>query len=185
MTTHDPDRTPDQPLPEGLRHALRALRRDNVPERDLWPGIAARIADARTASPSLPPSPRVRRSRRSRRLAGLATAASFAAALAVAWTLLPPSTSPSTSPSPSQHGDAVAGLMLREATRMTHDYQAAWHALDARRRPDADTAALREIERSAAEVRAALRKDPDARFLFERLQSLYARRLDIARRLAT
>lgn len=181
MTTHDPDRTPDQPLPEGLRHALRALRRDNVPERDLWPGIAARIADARTASPSLPPSPRVRRSRRSRRLAGLATAASFAAALAVAWTLLPPSTSPS----PSQHGDAVAGLMLREATRMTHDYQAAWHALDARRRPDADTAALREIERSAAEVRAALRKDPDARFLFERLQSLYARRLDIARRLAT
>lgn len=181
MTTHDTDRTPDRPLPEELHRSLQALRRDSVPGHDLWPGIAARIADAQTALPPPFLSSRPRRSRRSRRLIGLATAASFAAALAVAWTLLPTSPPPSSSP----HDDAVAGLMLREARSMTHDYQAAWRALDARRRPGTDTAALREIDRSAAEVRAALRKDPDARFLFERLQSLYARRLDIARRLAT
>ena len=41
-----------------------------------------------------------------------------------------------------------------------------------------------ELDRSAAEVRAALRQDPDARFLFNRLQSVYARRLDLSRRLA-
>lgn len=177
MTTHDRDRAPDPSLPDGLRHSLQTLRSDRMPGRDLWPGIAARIADTRAVPPSQPPSSRPRRSRRSRRLIGLATAASLATALAVAWTLLPPSTSPT--------DDAVAGLMLREARNMTHDYQAAWRVLDARRQPGVDAAALRELDRSAAEVRAALRKDPDARFLFERLQSLYARRLDIAQRLAT
>lgn len=47
-----------------------------------------------------------------------------------------------------------------------------------------DDSGLRELDRGADQVRAALRKDPDARYLLQRLQSLYARRLDLAQRLA-
>jgi hypothetical protein len=162
-------------LPEDLRQSLQALRRDTLPGHDLWPGIAARIAAGATATPPQRAATQ-RHSRRPRRLLRFATAASLAAAIVVAWQLVPQATSPK---------DPVAGLMLHEARAMTREYQAAWAPLDARRHPDADASALAEIDRSAAEVRAALRKDPNARFLFERLQSLYARRLDLSRRLAS
>jgi hypothetical protein len=75
--------------------------------------------------------------------------------------------------------------MLREAAHMTREYRTAWRAFDARRPAGVDTSALHEIDRNAAQVRAALHQDPDARYLFERLQSLYALRLDLSRRLAT
>lgn len=177
MTIHDQDH--ETPLPESLRRGLRDLRDDRMPGRDLWPGIAARIADAPVASAPLPLPSRARRGRRPRRFAALATAASLAAVLAVAWTWLPPR-----SPTAVQDG-AVAGLMLREARDMTREYEVAWRALDARRRPGVDASGLRELDRGAAQVRAALRKDPDARYLLDRLQRLYARRLDLAQRLAT
>src|SRR3546814_13279787 len=68
---------------------------------------------------------------------------------------------------------------------MTDEYRAAWSAFDARRPANVDASALHEIDRGAAAVRAALRQDPDARYLFDRLQSLYAQRLDLSRRLST
>ena len=40
MTSHDPI----SPTDEALRWQLRALRQDMPPTRDLWPGIAARLA---------------------------------------------------------------------------------------------------------------------------------------------
>lgn len=164
------------PLSDEQRQSLQSLRRDAMPGRDLWPGIAARIASHGTATPALQRTGTSRRSRRPRRLLRFAMAASLAAAVAVAWQWLPQSTAP----------DArVAGLMLHEARAMTREYQAAWAPLDARRHPGVDASALLEIDRSAAEVRAALRKDPEARFLFDRLQSLYARRLDLSRRFAS
>lgn len=177
MTTHDHHHDHDAPLPDDLRRGLQALRQDHPPGRDLWPGIAARIAAApTTASPPRPTQ--AHHGRRRRRLAALATAASLAAVVAVAWTLLPVRTHDTTG------SDAVAGLMLREARSMTREYETAWRELDARRRPDADASGLRELDRGAAQVRAALRKDPDARYLLQRLQSLYSRRLDLAQRLA-
>jgi hypothetical protein len=75
--------------------------------------------------------------------------------------------------------------MLREAADMTREYRLAWRAFDARRPAGVDTSALHEIDRNAAQVRAALQQDPDGRYLFERLQSLYALRLDLSRRLST
>ena len=48
----------------------------------------------------------------------------------------------------------------------------------------ADAAALRQLDRSAAEVRSALAQNPDARFLLDRLQKLYAQRLALTQRLA-
>ena len=44
-------------------------------------------------------------------------------------------------------------------------------------------AALRELDRSAATIRAALTRDPDARFLLDRLQDTYRRRLSLTQRL--
>lgn len=170
-------------LPDGLRHSLRALRRDSAPGRDLWPGIHARIEDARPAAPPasatpLPAQARSGQRRRTRRLAGLATAASLAAALAIAWTVAPP-------PTPSSSQGIAAGLILHEAAHMTDEYGTAWRAFDARRPAGVDASALHVIDRNAATVRAALRQDPDARYLFDRLQSLYAQRLDLSRRLST
>ena len=162
-------------LPEELRRSLQALRQDAMPGHELWPGIATRIATGATAPPPLRTG--THHARRPRRLARFAVAASLAATVALAWQLLP---QPASSPD-----DPVAGLMLHEARAMTREYQAAWTPFDARRHPGVDASALQEIDRSAAEVRAALRQDPNARFLFDRLQSLYARRLDLSRRLAS
>jgi len=166
-------------LPDELRRSLQALRQDAMPGHELWPGVAARIAASTPNGAVAPPLLRTgtRHARRPRRLARFAVAASLAAAVAVAWQLLP---QPASSPD-----DPVAGLMLHEARAMTREYQAAWTPLDARRHPGVDASALLEIDRSAAQVRAALRKDPNARFLFDRLQSLYARRLDLSRRFAS
>ena len=191
--SHEHGRDGDAPLPEELRRSLRALRRDDAPGRDLWPGISARIAGARVAgddiqrapetparaSPPATPSSRTHRGYRSHRLFGLATAASLAAALAIGWGLLMPSQD---APLP---GTAASSPMLREAAHMTHEYRTAWRAFDARRPAGVDASALREIDRNAALVRAALHQDPDARYLFERLQSLYALRLDLSRRLSS
>lgn len=187
--THDRPAAPGHcdsgDLPDHLHLALRGLRRDSDPGRDLWPGIAARLhaagpgtaGDARAARPSAArPQPS---RRRPRRLAALATAASLALAALLGWQLLPQRAAG------TAHEDAVAGVILDEARAMTRDYEAAWRALDAYRRPGADASALRELDRSAAEVRAALRRDPDALYLFERLQSVYAQRLALAQRLAT
>src|SRR5690606_34242738 len=176
------DHDHDAPLPNDLRRSLRALRRDDVPARDLWPGIRARIEDARPAPPPAAATPlQVRtqggRSRRMRRLAGLATAASLAAALAIAWTVAPP-------PAPQPAQSVAASVILREAARMTDEYRTAWSAFDAHRPAGVDASALHEIDRSAAAVRAALQQDPDARYLFNRLRSLYAQRLDLSRRLS-
>ncbi|GAA3919839.1 hypothetical protein [Luteimonas lutimaris] len=172
-------------LPDDLRDSLRALRRDAAPEHDLWPGIRARIEQARPAhspAPAATATPLPTRihggqRRRPRRLAALATAASLAAVLAIGWSVLmaPPAQSPQT----------AAGVILREASHMTREYRTAWRAFDARRPAGVDTSALREIDRSAAAVRAALRQDPDSRYLLDRLQSLYALRLDLSRRLST
>jgi len=183
-TDRDLDRNRDnEDLPDDLRHSLRALRRDAAPAHDLWPGIRARIEQARPAAPATTATPlpsRVRggQRRRPRRLAALATAASLAAVLAIGWTVVmaPPAPPPQA---------ATASLILREATHMTNEYRAAWRAFDARRPTGVDASALHEIERNAAAVRAALRQNPDARYLLDRLQSLYALRLDLSRRLST
>ncbi|MGN7725423.1 anti-sigma factor [Luteimonas sp. 22616] len=188
----DHDHDHDAPLPDELRRSLRALRRDSTPAHDLWPGISARISADRQEAPAPPahvaaspmpssrtPASRAHRGRRSQRFAGLATAASLAAVLAIGWAVFMPSTD---APPPAA---TASTPMLREAAHMTREYRTAWRAFDARRPAGVDTSALHEIDRNAAQVRAALHQDPDARYLFERLQSLYALRLDLSRRLAT
>jgi hypothetical protein len=149
----------------GLQRALRELRRDRLPERDLWPQIHARIA-----APASAIAPR----RRGRRFAPWAMAASIVLGLAVAWRLQPP-------PAPSPQ----AGLISHEAQAMTREYRGALKVIAASAPPSVEAdPALRDLDRSAAQIRSALAKDPDARFLLDRLRHTYAMRLALTQRAA-
>jgi hypothetical protein len=152
-----------------LRLALRGLRHDIAPERDLWPGIASRIeAMPRQAMP-----------RRHRPwLLSLAAAASLAAALGLSWHLAAPGkldANPLAVP-------AAPSLVQRETDTLTVQYQAALREVDARPLPVGWQPGIDALDRSAAEIRAALRKQPDSRLLLERLRDTYTRRLALARR---
>lgn len=160
---HDRD-----PADARLRLALRGLRRDEPPARDLWPELAARLAQtpqqATTAA-----SPRVW-------VPTLALAASLLLAVGLAWHLRP-----AVAPD-----DESARLIQREAQAMTREYRAALYELERSAPPPPATSpvtpALHELDRSAVQIRTALDRDPDARFLLERLRSTYAQRLALTQR---
>ncbi len=190
MTTHDHNAMPQDPdgLPDALRWQLRGLRREAMPERDLWAGISARIAAEPVAAQTAPahavalPSPR-------RNLGWLAMAASVALAVGLVWQLRPAGTEAVSQyesfASAAPHADPTTAILIsREASAMTWEYKAALREIDAHNRPIANAAALRQLDRSAAEVRSALAQNPDARFLLERLKKLYAQRLALTQRLA-
>ena len=177
-----PDADAGDGLPEALRWQLRGLRRDATPQADLWPGIAARLqAQGQSASTIVPLRPRA-----TRRYAWLAMAASVALAIGIGWQQLVPAPSvvepivADTAPA----GDPTARLLKREAVALTWEYKAALREARAGRAPTTDNPALLEIDRSAEQVRTALAQDPEARFLLDRLQSLYAQRLALTRQLA-
>jgi len=181
---HEEDRSDD--MPDAMRWQLRGLRRDATPQRDLWPGIAGRIsAEAERTAPSHVVAPPARNNKR---FAWLAMAASITLAVGIGWQLRPSSPIQSTAPSIAQTlphpGNPTAALIAREANAMTWEYKAALREIDAHNTPVADARALRQLDRSAALVRSALTQDPDARFLLDRLQKLYAQRLALTQRLA-
>jgi hypothetical protein len=153
-----------------LRWQLRGLRRDIPPTRDLWPDIAARIAagasDAGHAHP-------VRRAR----LVPWALAASLLVATGLIWQMqrLQPRT--------AQLPDGQNTLIAHEEQAMTREYRGALHELTASV-PTAGGAdpTLHELDRSAAQIRSALARDPDARFLLDRLRHTYSLRLALTQR---
>lgn len=171
MNDHvDPSRD-DAALDASLRLQLRGLRRELAPQRDLWPGIAARLSTAPAAS----------RRKSPHRFAPLALAASLLLALGVAWQMQPP-----VGDAPASR--ASAGLIDREAEAMTREYRAALRELQASTPPSGTPQpvqpALRELDRSARQIRTALARDPDARFLLERLRRTYSLRLELTQRAA-
>ena len=151
---------------DALRLALRQLRRDQSPEHDLWPAIQSRIASAPTA--------RTNRRASARRFVPWALAASVALAFTVAWQMRP-----------LEQRSGEAQLISHEAQALTREYRGALQviAASAPSSVEADPA-LRELDRSAAQIRGALAKDPDARFLLERLRHTYAMRLALTQRAA-
>jgi hypothetical protein len=163
-----------------LRMALRGLRRDVEPGNDLWPGIAARIG-------ALPQHPQALRPSAASRCAWpLATAALLLLAVGVSWK------SQLASPSPAWSGARIATtagatrrkapLVQREAETLTVQYQAALREMDAHAVPAGWQPGLEALDRSAAEIRGALQRDPDSRLLLERLRDTYTRRLALSRR---
>lgn len=185
---HNPtqEQARDDDMTDALRWQLRSLRRDALPQRDLWAGISERIAAE--ATPSASSNIVALTSRNTKRFAWLALAASITLAVGIGWQLRPASPIEATAPTIAQTvrhpGDPTATLIAREANAMTWEYKAALREIDAHNTPVADARALRQLDRSAALVRSALTQDPNARFLLERLQKLYAQRLALTQRLA-
>ncbi|HRP72382.1 MAG TPA: hypothetical protein PK743_07090 [Luteimonas sp.] len=174
---HDPS-TAD--LPAALRLQLRSLRADTPPARDLWPDIAARIA-ATPQSATAADTPPARRGIRA--WPALATAAALALAVGLGWQLRP--TAPGVEQLPAIAGiDPIARPLLIEADAMTREYQGALRELPPLRPATAGYATLLQLDASADAVREALAQDPDARFLLQRLQRVYAQRLSLTQRLS-
>ena len=164
------------PLPDALRWELRALRRDQEPTTDLWPSIAHRIA----ATPQrMPANPVVALPKR---LVPFAIAASLALVVGVTWQLRP-----APAPTGASSTDPHRQLLAREADAMTREYQAALKVMDTGvpTRRTSVAPELQVLDRSAAQIRTALQRDPEARFLLDRLQRTYTRRLELTQRIAT
>lgn len=172
MNTEHREPASDGELPDALRWQLRALRRDQPPANDLWPGIAARL-QPQVAAPVRAPRPRW--------LAPFAVAATLV--LAIGFTGV-------------WRGDQAANdapqarsesLLQREAAGMTLQYQAAMQEMQ-RVAPAPNATALQpafeELDRNAALILDALAHDPDSRLLLEQLRRTYARRLALAQRVA-
>lgn len=155
-------------FPDSLRWSLRGLRREEPPQHDLWPSIALRIA----AAPQLAPAPSAHAWRR---FAPLAVAASLALAVGLAWQMRPANVATGGAPG--------AQLISAEADAMTREYQAALQEFPQSASAGTEATALRELDRSAAQIRTAMARDPGARFLLDRLQDTYARRLALTQRL--
>jgi hypothetical protein len=101
----------------------------------------------------------------------------------VAWKMQPPATAPSAA---TPVKDAGGLLLNRQADAMTREYQAALRELEAAA-PDRSEArpeqpVLRELDHSARQIRTALERDPDARFLLDRLRKTYTLRLALTQR---
>jgi hypothetical protein len=148
---------------ESLRWQLRGLRQDHPPQRDLWPDISARIA-------SLPPQQAepVARLSKVRRFAPWAMAASVVLTVGLAWqaTRMAP----------------VDPVIPREAASLTRDYQGALAQMQGAEAHPEFGMALQELDRSAAQIRAAIDHDPNATFLLEQLRRTYAKRLALTQR---
>jgi hypothetical protein len=158
------DSPPEFPRDESLESALRALPRELAPARDLWPGIAARIAP----------------SRRSRRLATglLAGLLLGAGAAALVWQ--------ASRDTGAVRTDAMLAADLRlpfEAAR--ERYAADW--AEVRARLDPATAAVIEgnlevVQGALAEIDAAMAEAPGDARLRGRLRRTLETEIDLYRR---
>lgn len=192
---------PDTRLSDGLADALRALREDVPPARDLWPVIASRLqphgAGTHPAHRTLPRQPRHHR----RRNLGYAAAAAVVLAVAAGSHLLPlhvhetpvpvPALVASTPVAEGAATDPGAPLLVA-ADALAREYQGALREIEASaaiaataggpgdRATPSQARLAADLERSATEVRAALARDPDALHLFHRLQHIYSHRLALS-----
>lgn len=162
-------------LPADLRLQLRRLRADAPPGRDLWPGIARGIEALPRRNAPAP-------GRRPRPLSWFAMAAVLVLAVGMGWQLRPdgadaPAPQPAATPSPPGNG-----VLLAQADAMAREYEAALREVEAARGIDAPTPVLAELDAAAATLHAALSQAPDSRFLFDRLQRVYAQRLAVTQR---
>ncbi|MGH8078099.1 MAG: hypothetical protein ACREPE_12345 [Lysobacter sp.] len=160
MTLHDD--TAD--ISDTLRWQLRALRRDEVPARDLWAGIAS----------ALPIQQRARR--RPSWLAPVAMAASLLLVVGMVGWWQDARTPMALSPTDT--------LVQREADGLTRQYQAALQELAPMSSAGSLQPTFAVLDRDAALIRDALTQAPDSRLLLEQLRRTYARRLALVQRVA-
>jgi hypothetical protein len=148
-----------------LRWRLRQLPREIEPERDLWPGIAARL-----------PAPAL--ARRWPWRAGLALAASLLVAV-IAWR------QEGMTRAPASVDEGTTRLVQAEARAITREYQSALDQYAAVPVPNELVPGLATLDRSVADIRQALAVDPGSVRLLQQLQRTYALRLSLTQRAAT
>lgn len=169
---------------DDLRFALRTLRQDTPPERDLWSGIAARL-ESRSAEPPMRATPSVRRTRRWQ---PFAVAAALALVAVMGWRLQPGShadvQAPTATPSLAQTQAPRHAPLRAEAVRMTRDYQIALERMQGAPMPIALQPALEDLDRSASQVLEAIDHNPRSAQLLQTLRYTYDRRLALTRRAA-
>lgn len=153
---------------ESLRWKLRGLRQDQPPERDLWPDISARIATLPPRQAELPAAVPVLRRQAVGRFAPWAMAASVVLTVGLVWQ--------ATRVAPQEP------VIPREAASLTRDYQGALAQMQGAEAHPEFGVALQELDRSAAQIRAAIDHDPNATFLLEQLRRTYAKRLALTQR---
>jgi hypothetical protein len=157
-----------------LLRRLRQLPREVEPAHDLWAGIAARI--------EAPPAASLPRARRWR--VALALAASSALVFVLAWQLmLPVSDGPTTAPLAGAT-PARDELVRRQAEAIAIEYRLALEPFAAAPMPSALLPAATELDSSAEQLLDALREQPDATYLLDRLRRTYDQRLKLAQRVA-
>ncbi|HEY0334830.1 MAG TPA: hypothetical protein VGC74_14155 [Stenotrophomonas sp.] len=168
------DHTPD----EALAARLRQLPSQRTPPPQVWEAIASGIAPtARTGQPATPAiTSTPRRRRHWRTPVGWALAASVAL---LAWVLVPTQVL-TPSPTPS-HSVAAAPLLVQQADAMAGQYHQAIATVPVSQVPTDLQPALHELDASAAAIRLALQRQPDADFLLNQLQRTYAKRLELTR----
>lgn len=135
--------------------------------------------DAQPPASARPAAAGGRRARRATRRAWtlpVAIAASIAFALAVGWQLQRPAADGAAGP--------AAPLIAHEANALTREYRAAFAAVDTRPLPSTEARTIAQLDRTAADVRAALKQAPESRLLLTQLKRIYARRLDLSQRFA-
>ncbi|MCD9031566.1 hypothetical protein LDO32_09015 [Luteimonas sp. Y-2-2-4F] len=153
---------------DALSARLRALPREMVPPAQAWEAVSRGLDAAAT------PAPRPWRGRR-RLLAGAGMAlAATLAGVAVLPRLLSPLPAPE--PEPSQ--------LRVQADAMAQQYRVALQSLPAAAPAPEVAPALAELDRSAAEIHAALDESPGSAFLIGQLQRTYAKRLELTRQVA-
>ena len=194
MNTRNSDQSMDD---FELRRALRNLAAGRTPDRDLWPGIAARLGEPLRATAPVAGA-------RTRWPLLLGMAASLLVAVLLALPLLPgtpPQDSPppalvaqepapaladpqASSPSPSPSPSPVRAIQhpsLLQADALTLEYAAVLQQFEGAQLPPALRPALADLDGSAREIRAALRQDPQSDFLLGQLRRTYAQRLHVTR----
>jgi hypothetical protein len=154
---------------------LDELARDIAPARDLWPGIAAAIAQDRAGSQDASPVPAPRRSAW-RYAASMAAAVALVAVGVVIGSRLTPSDG---APIASNRGDASGALPVALQRDAEYRKTRAELVTEVERRlqdmPQADRekvgASLATLRRSITEIEAALGRDPANALLQELLVS--------------
>jgi hypothetical protein len=166
------NRTPNDPGHDelDLLRRLRQLPRERDPQRDLWTGIEARLA------------PATRPAARPARWLGLALAAGIAALAVLATRAGMDAPAPS-APLAAAPADAPPAPPLpREADALTLEYRLALETFESAPLPPALQAAAVELDASAEQLRLALREQPQAPYLLDRLRQTYDQRLKLTQR---
>jgi len=149
-----------------LLRRLKQLPRERAPANDLWAGIEARLQPA--AAPR----------RRSWIPYALAASAVLAAVLMLRDA---PTTAPTVAAAPASPPPANE-FVRREAEAITIEYRLALETFAGAALPPELESAASELDLSAQSIRRALRDEPDAVYLLDRLRRTYDQRLKLSQR---